>query len=263
MKKLALIIAVGLGALSFGLLSLYKGRLKDRYQGGEPTPILVALQDVSMGEILTEEMVAVREIPSSYLDGRHILAAEADKAIGVRVSMGLRANEAMLWTDLAGSGFDRRDLSSLVPSGMRALTIAVGRRSTMGGLLRPGDRIDLLLTTSEGAEAGKTLPLLQNVLVVAVGSDLGERNTKKKSLSKDITVTVNAAQAQAITHARALGALTVVLRNPDDIIVAKDIAPTTNRDIDQSLAQLQGKRDLLDLLETPKEERGREIEHVR
>jgi pilus assembly protein CpaB len=216
-----------------------------------------------MGEILTEEMIAIREIPADFVEARHILASEAGKAIGVRVSMGLRANDSITWTDLAGTGIERRDLSGLVPSGMRALTIAVERGSTLGGLLRPGDRIDLLLTAAQDTQEEKTVPLLQNLLVIAVGNDLGGPGQPGAMKSRDITLSVTATQAQAITQARSLGPLTVVLRNPDDIVVVKDMPATSSRDLHQSLAGLQKQRGLLDLLGEDKKKSHKEIEHVR
>src|SRR5205823_4569768 len=81
----------------------------------------------------------------------------------------------VLWTDLATNSDARRDLSSLVRAPMRAVTIRADATSTFGGLIRPGDRVDVLTTMARGNAEGDrlTLPLLQNVLVLAAGRDTG------------------------------------------------------------------------------------------
>lgn len=268
MKKLAFSIAVAAGLASLLSFTLYRQRLEEELAGGTPTPVLVATRDVAIGETLSENMLGVRELPAGYLEERHILSADADKVLGVRVTSGLKANESVLWTDLAASGFERRDLSGLVQNGMRAITISVGRGSTLGGLLRPGDRIDLLMTAQKAREGAATVPLLQNLLVLAVGRDTGTSLQSKNPVTTwqapQITLSVTAAQAQAITHARAAGLLTVSLRNPDDIVVLEDMPATTDRDLHEDLAELQKRRPFgLSLRLQEAAEPDQEIEHVR
>ena len=85
-------------------------------------------------------MIGIRDLPAAYVEERHIRAADLQRIIGVRVSMGVKANESLLWTDLATTAQQRRDLSGLVRNGMRAVTIRAPASSAFGGLLRPGVR---------------------------------------------------------------------------------------------------------------------------
>lgn len=262
MKKIASIAAGVIGVASFGLLFTYQKNFEERVSGGAPVPILVAAQDIPIGEVLRDDMIAVRQIPEAYLDNRHIRLADADKVVGIRVTMGLHSNESLLWTDLAASTTERRDLSGLVKPGMRAVTVKIHGGSALGGLLRPGDRIDLLLHAERDQEP-VVMPLLQNVLVLSVGGDMGRANVIEAiQRSSDLTVSVTNAQAQALTLAQNEGQLSASLRNPDDIAVFEKAPVTTPEDIHlaERRAALQVRKKSVS--KTPAD-KTQEIEHVR
>jgi pilus assembly protein CpaB len=181
-------------------------------------------------------MIGIRNLPSSYIEERHIQAADAQRIIGVRVSMGVKANESLLWTDLATTAQQRRDLSGLVRNGMRAVTVRADLTSNFGGLLRPGDRVDALLTTTRGdTRENVTIPLLQNVLVLAVGADTGAQELpgrrEERQRFNEVTVSTTVEQAQILTFAQQAGTLTLILRNPDDIAILEELPETTSADI--------------------------------
>jgi pilus assembly protein CpaB len=265
MKRVALVAAVVLGAASFGLTYQERAEFRERVSGGEPVPVLVAGTDIPAGVLLSEDMLVTRDIPEFYVEARHIRASDAGKAIGIRTTMGLRPNESVLWTDLASSSEEHRVLSGLIKKGMRAVTVRIASGATLGGLLRPGDRIDLLLSADRDDDR-VVMPLLQNVLVLAVGSDMGraEDNLLQMVMSgSDLTVSVTVQQAQALTLAQGEGSLTASLRNPNDILVDRDQPITTAKDIHlaEKRAELQGRRRAPS---APKSAQPtKEIEHVR
>ncbi len=226
MRKIALLAAALIGAASFFLMYQYQDAFEKRVSGGEKIAIIVAASNLELGDILTEDSLAVREIPSSYLEDRHILASDVGKAIGIRTTMGLKSNEAILWTDLAVASEEGRILSGLVRSGMRAVTVSIQGGGNLGGLLRAGDRIDLLFSTTR-QENKLVLPLLQNVLVLAVGRQMGGNESILDIVrgASDLTLSVTVSQAQSLTLAQAEGTLTASLRNPNDIVVNADLQP--------------------------------------
>lgn len=241
MNKAALLAAAAAALLGLGMLWLYMKRFEAEASGGPPVAVVMASQDIPLGATLTEEMLGLRNLPASYVEERHIRAADAQRIIGVRVSMGVKANESLLWTDLATTSQQRRDLSGLVRNGMRAVTIRADTTSAFGGLLRPGDRVDLLLTTSRDgtAEGNKvTIPLLQNVIVLAVGKDTGieEVDGRRRSERRfnEVTLSVTVEQAQILTLAGSSGNITLTLRNPDDIAILEGLPETTRNDILES-----------------------------
>jgi len=240
MNKKALVIAAVAALIGLGMLWLYMQRFEDQASGGPPVAILMATQDVPLGAAITESMIGIRNLPATYIEERHIRASDAQRIIGVRVSMGVKANESLLWTDLATTAQQRRDLSGLVRNGMRAITIEARVTSGFGGLLRPGDRVDALLTTARDQTNPRgdrvTIPLLQNVLVLAVGKDTGgedqgEGRRGRERRYNEVTLSVTVEQAQILTFAGEQGSLTLILRNPEDIAILDGLPETTRDDL--------------------------------
>lgn len=236
MRKLLLFagFASALGALGAG--HLYLSRLESEVSGGPKVSILIATQDVPAGTQLTEQQLAIRDLPEAYLDSRSIRASESKRAIGHRLSTGLKSQQMLLWSDLATYSDQGRMLAGLVSSGLRAVEID-SKVSSFDGLLRPGDRIDLLLTVEPTAGATKsTLTLIQNLLVLAIGGSMDSQEPAgsanlRASRYGGVTVSATLAQAQLITQAKTRGLLTLVLRNPDDVKVIEGIPETTDSQI--------------------------------
>lgn len=246
---LAALIAAGIG---IAMLFLYMKRFEDEASGGAPVMVLMATQDIPLGAQLSESMIGQRGLPARYIEERHIRAADFRRIVGIRVSMGIKANESILWSDLATTSEQRRDLSALVRNGMRAITVRAGMNSAFGGLLRPGDRVDVLLTADRpGAapsvsgdltDARVTIPLLQNCIVLAVGRDTGGEasansaggshgRSQGTTTFNQVTLGTTVQQAQVLALAADRGQITLTLRNPDDIAVLDGLPETTAADI--------------------------------
>ncbi len=228
MKKVAVIASVlaGLGSVALGYL--YIQRLEAEVSGGPKIGVLVASQDVPLGAALEEKLVAVREIPQAYLEERHVRADELNKVLKSRVTGGLRANEAILWSDLAEFSDKSRVLSGLIKQGMRAVTLN-GGEVDFGGLLRPGDRVDVLLSLGDGKADSSTRTLLQNLLVLSVGSNIsraGDTNGRIRSGGM-VTLSTTVEAAQILAEARKRGQLSLSLRNDDDITILDGLPETT------------------------------------
>jgi len=102
------------------------------------------------------------------------------------------------------------------------------------GLLRPGDRVDVLLTQGGKDSVGSTITLLQNLVVLAVGGSTirGEdAESSKFARGSSVTVSVTVQQAQVLTQARERGRLTLSLRSAGDITLVEGVPETTARDL--------------------------------
>lgn len=239
MNRTALIAGFAVAIVGVGLFALYMRRFENEATGGEPVEVLMITSDLSIGEPLTAQKLGTRGIPQAYLEDRHVLARDQERVLGIRVSNGLRANQSLLWTDLATTSSERRDLSTLLREGMRAMTVRTGQTSAFGGLLRAGDRVDVLLTaTRPGTESERvTIPLLQNVLVLAVGADTGgpDQSDREEAAAerrgRDVSLAVTLDQATMLSHARDRGVIQLVLRNPDDVGIIEGVPETTDTDL--------------------------------
>ena len=109
----------------------------------------------------------------------------------------------------------------------------VGRRA-FSNLMLPGDRVDLLLTKAKpGPEARVvTLPLLQNLLVLAVGSSFGATDEESSRIGSDsVTLLVTIDQASLLAQARRDGTLSLLLRNEDDLEINEGLPETDDADV--------------------------------
>jgi pilus assembly protein CpaB len=237
MNSKALLAAILAAVGGIAMLFLYMQRFEDEASGGVPTSVLIATQDIPLGTAVTEAMLGQRDLPRSYVEDRHIPAGEAQRVIGVRITSGVRAGESLLWSDLATSSDQSRDLSSLVRSGQRAISVRADAAASFGGLVRPGDRVDVLLTLERSTQDPVTVPLLQNQLVLAAGQDTGavqragQGAAQRGSAISQVTLSASVEQAQLLAFAGQRGRLTLILRNPDDIEILEGLPETSTADI--------------------------------
>jgi pilus assembly protein CpaB len=234
MNRTALLASAIVAALGFALLFVYVREFQRDATGGDPIALLVMSQNVAAGVPLTEEMLLVRALPESYVEERQVLASALPRVLGVRASIALEANQTLLWTDLSTTPSDRSSLSSRIPKGMRAISIDAAGRESLAQLMRPGDRVDVLLTKAKsGSEASVvTIPLLQNILVLAVGDRFAASDLHDSSLRSDpVTLLVTIDQASLIAQARRDSSLSLVLRNEDDLEINEGLAETDDSDV--------------------------------
>jgi pilus assembly protein CpaB len=228
-----LAISMAIAMIGVGLLFLYVKRFERDASGGAPVTLLVATKPIEVGTVLTDAMLAPRDVPIAYVESRAVRASEKARVLGLRVSTRVQPQQTVMWTDMAITADDRRDLSSLVEPGMRAITVRAkgGGNDRANELIRPGDRVDLVLTTSGATDKDPQVSkvLLQNVLVLAVGLDTGNDSAasdKHVGASHDsvLTLSLTIREAQIESLAAEKGRLSVALRNPDDVRVIDGLA---------------------------------------
>lgn len=230
MREKAFLVALGVAILGIGLLFLYLDEFEDRVSGGGQVPVLIAKKTIGVGDKLSIEHVGTGYIPQAYKQARHIDEADMGRIEGVPVRTQIQPNEYILWSDLAVNSEHTRDLSSLLNDGMRAVTIGTSG-GAFGGLLRPGDIVDILLTVGDDPTTQRTMSLLQAVMVIAVGSDIGAGQQDELDKQTSVTFAVTMQQAQLLTFSGSLGRLSLTLRNPSDTKVIKGIPDTTVTDL--------------------------------
>jgi pilus assembly protein CpaB len=229
MNKKALLSSLILALAGSVLAHAYLRRLEREIGGGPPIAVLTAAVDLQPGSVLLQAQLGVRPIPQAYVGERNILERDAPQVVGVRLSTRVKASDPILWSDVATLAAPGRDLSSSVQEGKRAIALS-GKDVTFDGLLRPGDRVDVLFTRAGGDE---TSTLLQNLLVLAVGGRLeaSDERAAGRSLRGSVSLAVSSEEGQLITQAEQQGALTLVLRNPEDIAIVEGLPRTGRTDL--------------------------------
>ena len=127
-------------------------------------------------------------------------------------------NQPLLAADLTGEG-QNASIAALLPDGMRALTVRINDVSGVAGFVKPNDTVDVLITRSpingDGSGSQVTDVLLQNVRVIAMGTDAAGRDGKP-SPTNSTTLEVNPLDAQKLVLGQQLGQLSLALRKPGE-----------------------------------------------
>jgi pilus assembly protein CpaB len=124
--------------------------------------------------------------------------------------LAMEENEPLLKTKITGPG-QRASLAAVIDPGMRALTVRVNDVNGVAGFVLPGERVDILLTRNLDKDESWASVLLQNVKVLAADQSADERS-EKPFVVKAVTLEVSTAQAQKLTLASSVGALSLALR---------------------------------------------------
>ena len=184
----------------------------------ERQPLVVAVQPVAVGERLTRRAVRIDAMPAGSRPRGAVVSI--DDVDGKYATLPIVAGEPLLAAKLSdtppGSG-----LAALVPPDRFAVSIAVNDVISTGGLLAPGDRVDVLGVISKDAGAAAEI-VLRDVSVLAVaGALLGGEAEKSKgkagaenprSLNATVTLAVTSDEARRLVQMDEIGKLRLALR---------------------------------------------------
>jgi pilus assembly protein CpaB len=224
MNRTLLMLGLVLGLLGIAMFLLYVRRFEEERAGGEPIQIVVATRPIARGAPVTEEMLALRTVPLAYVEDRSVKAAEHDKIIGLRSIHPVSVGEALMWTDFTDRSTDKRDLSSLIPPGYRAVYVRATRDDASAALVRPGDWVDVIATMADPSEMAppSSVVLVQRALVLANGTRTAadpadpDDKTAKGRRDPGLTLALSLQQAQTVAVAATRGQLALVVRGRDD-----------------------------------------------
>ncbi len=215
MNRSRLLMIGGL-ALAVGLLVSYTVYNQLRSHGAnnpQMVQVFVASNDVQIGSKLTEHDVHLASFPpASVPPGAFSRIAQIkDRGVILPISRGDFVLPDKLADENAGAG-----LPSLIPQGMRAVSVRVNDVVSVAGFVQPGTRVDVMATGIHGAGEDETTTVLENVAVIAVGRSLLDRVTGDTGNAGVITLLVSPDDAQRLTLATQEGRIQLALRNPLD-----------------------------------------------
>src|SRR2546421_9026159 len=207
------IVALALGA--FVSFTVYRN-LQSR-TGSDTAPgvdVVIAAGDIQVGAKIEDKDVKVVRFPSGDLPPScfHLKSSVVGRGVVLPIAKG----EFVLPLKLAGenAGFG---LPSLIPPGMRAISVRVNEVVSVAGFVLPGTRVDVLLTGNpSGASEQQTTTVLENVAVIATGQRLERNSAGDPQMTPVITLLVSPDDAQKLTLASTQGRIQLALRNPLD-----------------------------------------------
>lgn len=218
---LALVVAVVLALICALLLKVVIDRKISSSLQVETVSYVVANGDLTSGSIIDpfdSQQFAVRsDIPADLAQSNAITPNDANAISGALLIANMKRGDILTWQMVDTD--ERRQLASKLLPGRRALTIPVDDQSSISSMLKPNDRIDLLLSYDKGGMV-VAAPLLQNVRVIATGDNVSTNYmVSGQSLDRyaNITLDLSIDDVSRVTTALDLGRISAVLRNPDDV----------------------------------------------
>lgn len=225
------VLAMAAAIFYLGALGSKERALTGQYETGR---VLVARVDIPERTLIKEGMIETVEIPRKFMaqDAIEIRVPSDIRMVSnlvnrVRIPKGNQISQSTLMPLSPDSG-----LALKVPPGYRAA--ALGIDAEMRSLVKPGDRVDVLVTfdamMADGRREKATATILQNILVLAVGRNLGAGMTasqfKSSSEAEDktaafaekaaISLAVNPRELQFLALAGQQGTTSIGLRSPGD-----------------------------------------------
>lgn len=241
-RLIILIIGIILAAVSLVMVMSYidqQVKIKDQArkkvvaeQLANQVAVLVAKQDIPKGTTIEASILETAIYPDKFVQPN--AATSLDRIAGmitiVPIAKGEQITLGKLMSVKEAAG---GSLAMATPVGKRAITISVDNIASVGGMLRPGDYVDIIATlpvpvqTKEGKQESQVavVPLFQNVLILAVGQETGAmpisesgryQKEEKKESSPLITLALDPQDANLMSFVQEQGKIRLTLRSPSD-----------------------------------------------
>ena len=242
--------ALAAAILSWVMLSQERVRLANQAKQNlaafqeNTVDIVLAKADIPSGKLISENMLYTQRVDKNSLPAE---AATSVARVVDRISTVSIKEKYMIPVDkLVWPTTKETTLAAKTPIGKRAMTIAVDNISSLLGMIKPGDYVDVigiipLPVEVDGKQAAEpaTVPLFQNVLILSVGTELGAASEKesasrrkaseftpKESAAPLITLSLSPEEANILAFVKEQGKIQLILRSPGDA-QTRPVQPTS------------------------------------
>ena len=207
---LALALGAFASALAYRMLQAHTGTAQGSIQD-----VVVATNNIPVGARIQDKDVRLVHLPADAIPPggfRHM-----ERTIGRGVIQPIAAGDFILTSKLAAENAGA-GLPSMIPPGMRAVSVRVNDFSSVSGFVQPGSRVDVLMTgNATGSSEPQTITVLRNVAVLANGQKLDRGILANDSQNSPvITLAVSPDDAAKLALAMNQGHIQLALRNPLD-----------------------------------------------
>ncbi|HET9536291.1 MAG TPA: Flp pilus assembly protein CpaB [Mesorhizobium sp.] len=187
------------------------------------TKVLVLSGDVPMGATV-DGQIRWQDWPADAVGANFITRdAEADALDQLKGSIAriaMYSGEPLRRSKLIGQG--QSFMSSILPSGKRAIATQIAADTSAGGFILPNDYVDVIMTRrSQGVSGGEgfiTETILKNIRVLAIDQMIQEdEEGRKVKVGDTATLELTPQQSEIITVAQQMAdRLTLALRSTAD-----------------------------------------------
>ena len=227
-----MLLAIGAAVFYLMVLTSKERALAGAYENAR---VLVARIDIPERTVLKEDMVEVLDVPRKFMQQDAFeMKTQSDMKLIVnlvtrtRLPKGNQITQSSLISLSPESG-----LSVKIPPGYRGAILPIDNEMKI--LIKPGDRVDVMVTfdalMNDGRKEKVTATILQNVLIIAVGTNLGQGMNAKQfknlgdkedktaafSEKASVSLALNPNEAQYLALAIKQGDTTVIMRGLGDM----------------------------------------------
>ncbi|MGN6308092.1 MAG: Flp pilus assembly protein CpaB [Xanthobacteraceae bacterium] len=212
-------VLITFAALVMGALAAFLAvnwlRSQSQLAGQQPTQtVVVASSPLAVGSALSDSntseipWAAAAPLPDGAFTSKKDLLKDGKRL----VLAAIERNEPVLRTKITAPG-QSGSLSSQLDADKRAVTVSVDDVRGVAGLIRLGDRVDVVLIRSPSGANNRAYSdiILQNVKVLALDQSTSD-TTGKPTVAKAVTLEVTPEEAQKVLLAANIGRLSLVLR---------------------------------------------------
>ena len=254
-KRIVLILSLAAGLTAAILTRVYlgmkdaevdalKASINQRYGTME---VLCFLKDLPAGTVLSKSDLGIKTVPKIGMRGQALTTENVTEVVGRKTIIGHRRGDVLFWSDVEGGNPTEKGLSADIKKQMRAVSINCSGAASVTGMVRPNDHVDVIGTfdfENEGRKSLVTCTILQNVLVLATGT----QTAKQRSLAQGanystVTLEVSPREAEMLAFANEIkGRLMLSLRNRNDPSYEKELPKVDFEKIRSEIEELNLKR---------------------
>lgn len=215
-RKILIIVGVGLVAATASTLFFYS-IIVDSFgldQAEKKANVVVALRDLPRGYHLSVNDLDIAQLPVD--EAPHGAFASIAEIDGQITKLQVKKGDAIVPDLLISEGLS--GISSVIPIGMRAVSVHVEEYAGVTELVEMGDRVDVLVADSSRKPGDRFMSirtLLQNVEVLTTGREETGKAIRGNVVPV-VTLLVESKHSEALSIADHAGSIRLTLRHPDD-----------------------------------------------
>lgn len=182
----------------------------------ETVPVAVAASDLPWGTKLEGNMIEIAPYLPQSLPPGHF--ADRSALEGRVLITSLKKNEPITESRLAATSVTTGGVPAILGKGKRAVAVKGNPVLGVAGFIKPGNRVDVLVTVKDpktGLETSKIV--LQDILVLSAGQQLEKKGGEHEAAPSDVyTLEVRPSEAERLALAATQGTLHFALRGLTD-----------------------------------------------
>jgi pilus assembly protein CpaB len=189
---ISLVLALMAVFMVYSYITSKEEEIKGKF--GTPESVLVAKTDITELSEIHENMIEIVSKPKKFMEPGK--TSNKQEVIGFIASVPIRKGEQITLNKIVAPGL-RTGISKQVSPGKRAVSIPVDQMTGVNKLLKPGDRVDVMVAVDPpGASRGNTIGkiMFQDVPILAVGNYVvtqAPRTIEKNDEGKEVVRNLN------------------------------------------------------------------------